>query len=145
MPHIILNITHISKKTYYFSTNLFQFLINFYMILVLTKCIYKFLLNGNKTRCTTLIGHYMKYIYIDIKTKGPIISKMLYDIWHKIFVIFAIHYVIFINYIKAFICNKYVLNNLFIIYNNTLNWTPPTLPPMSLLMHHNSTSSSLVD
>ena len=84
MPHIILN-------PYYFSTNLFQFLINFNMIIVLTKCIYKFLFNGNKTRCTTLICHYMKYY---IKTKGPIISKMLYDIWHKIFVIYAKHHVI---------------------------------------------------
>ena len=79
MPHIILNINHISKKPYYFSTNIFSFFINFNMIIVLTKCMYKFLFNSNKTRCTTLISHYMKYIYIDIKTKGPIISKMLYD------------------------------------------------------------------
>ena len=55
MPHIILNITHISKKPYYFSTNLFEFLVNFNMIIVLPKCMYKFLFNGNKTLCTTLI------------------------------------------------------------------------------------------
>ena len=32
MPHIILNITHISKKHYYFLTNLFKFMVNFNMI-----------------------------------------------------------------------------------------------------------------
>ena len=89
MSHIILNITHISKKPYYFSTNIFQFLINFNMIIVLIKCINKFLLNGNKTRCTTLISHY-------------ILSKQKNPLYQKCYMILDIKYLSFMQNIMSY-------------------------------------------